>query len=209
LGKSSIVYIDGFNLYYGLLKGTRYKWLDLEKCFTNLRQDDEIQKVKYFTAKVKGTDALTRQQTYLDALSTSSSVQIIYGLFKEKVLKCGVSCCSYPHSKDYSRYEEKRTDVNIAVNMLNDAYKNTCERIILVSADSDLVPAVRLIKQNFRSIQVIVYIPAANKNRGAAKELRNAAHKDKTLNNAVIKVSQFPNSVISSSGTIFNKPLTW
>jgi uncharacterized LabA/DUF88 family protein len=203
------VYVDGFNLYYGLLKGTRYKWLDLEKCFTSIRQDDQIQQIKYFTAKVKGTDSLIRQQTYLNALSTSSLVQIIYGLFKEKVLKCGVTYCSHTSSKNYSRYEEKRTDVNIAVSMLDDAYKRNCERIILVSGDSDLVPAVNLIRKNFPSIQVILYVPAVNNNRGAARELRNAAHKDKTLNQSVINVSQFPDSVISSSGVVFNKPDTW
>ncbi|MEE9278945.1 MAG: hypothetical protein V3V67_02105 [Myxococcota bacterium] len=67
MAKSSIIYIDGFNLYYGALRGTPYKWLDLEAYFTRLRQDDEIQHIRYFTTRVDG-DARQRQQAYLRAL---------------------------------------------------------------------------------------------------------------------------------------------
>ncbi len=208
LGKSSIVYIDGFNLYYGLLKDSDYKWLNLEKCFTLLRQDDNIQKIKYFTARVIG-NASSRQDVYLDAIATYPLVEIIYGLFKEKKLKCKVSNCSSTHKKIYSTYEEKRTDVNIATSMLDDAYKGECERIILVSGDSDLVPAVDLIKRNFPQIEVIVYIPASNPKRGAATQLRNSADKNKTLDIAIIKFSQLSDPVISSSGNTFSKPNTW
>lgn len=135
MGKSSIVYIDGFNLYYGLLKGTQYKWLDLEKCFTLLRQGDQIQKIKYFTARVIGS-ASSRQSVYLSAITVSPLVEITYGLFKQKNVRCKVSHCVATHNKSFSTYEEKGTDVNIATSMLDDAYQGRCERIVLVSADS-------------------------------------------------------------------------
>lgn len=208
MGKSSIVYIDGFNLYYGLLKNTPYKWLDLEKCFTLLRQSDNIQKIKYFTARVIGNPS-SRQSVYLDAIATYPLVEITYGLFKKKDLRCKVSNCLSTHKKIYSTYEEKGTDVNIATSMLDDAYQGKCERIILVSGDSDLVPAVNLIKKNFPHIEVTVYIPATHADRGAAKQLRESADKDKTLKIPVIKSSQLPNPLITSSGTTFYKPNTW
>lgn len=208
MGKSSIVYIDGFNLYYGLLKNTKYKWLDLEKCFTSLRQDDQIQKIKYFTARVMGASSLN-QNVYLDAISLSPLVEITYGLFKRKQINCKVSQCLATHNKSFVTYEEKGTDVNIAISMLNDAYQSKCERIILVSADSDLAPALNLVKNNFPKIEIIVYIPAINPKRRAAVQLRTSANKDKTLTLPIIKSSQLPNPVISPNGVTFYKPSTW
>ncbi len=47
------MYVDGFNLYYGVLKNTAYKWLDLERFFKPLRPQDDIQAINYFTAIVE------------------------------------------------------------------------------------------------------------------------------------------------------------
>ena len=58
MSKRSIIYIDGFNLYYGALKDTKWKWLNLERFFTLLRQDDDIQVIKYFTALISGSHTL-------------------------------------------------------------------------------------------------------------------------------------------------------
>ena len=53
----TIVYIDGFNLYYGCLKNTPYKWLNLEKLFMQLLdKKHKIIAVKYFTARVRQID---------------------------------------------------------------------------------------------------------------------------------------------------------
>lgn len=208
MGKSSIVYIDGFNLYYGALKDTPYKWLNLEKCFKLLRQDDDIQRISYFTALLTG-DKLVRQQIYLDAIQASPLVKVTYGLFKPRGRKCKVNVCAHSGNKYYSDFEEKGTDVNIAISMLDDASKNLCERIILVSADSDLVPAVNLVKKNFSNIEVVVYIPSRNYKRGAALELREAADKDKTLPQKILAVSQLPPKLIGASGKALGKPRAW
>lgn len=207
MGNRSIVYIDGFNFYYGVMKGSNYKWLNLEQYFQLLRQDDDIQKIYYFTAKVSG-NAQVRQDIYFQALQTLNLVQIIYGLYKSRQRKCRVSNCTNPQ-KSYSDYEEKRTDVNIALQMLDDAYQNNCDRMIVVSGDSDLVPAVELVKQRFPRIQITVYIPSRHPRRGAATELRNAADKNKTLPTVLFKNTQFPNSLINNSGQTINKPSSW
>jgi hypothetical protein len=72
----TIVYIDGFNLYYGAVRGTPYKWLDLEKYFRMIRQHDDIVAIKYFTAWVMGP-TLPNQQAFLAALATRPLIQPI------------------------------------------------------------------------------------------------------------------------------------
>jgi 6-hydroxy-3-succinoylpyridine 3-monooxygenase len=144
----TIVYIDGFNLYYGALKSTSYKWLNLERYFRLLRPNDELQKIRYFTAKIIGSHA-ANQGAYWSALETLPLVEIILGKFKAKQVECKVSNCNAPYPRIFSTYEEKRTDVNIGLWMLNDAQQNLCDRLILVTGDSDLVPAVLMVRDNF------------------------------------------------------------
>jgi uncharacterized LabA/DUF88 family protein len=206
--KKSIIYIDGFNLYYGAVKGTPWKWLDLEKYFTLLRQNDDIQQIKYFTAEISGSHR-PNQDNYLLALSTLSKVEIILGKFKTKQVKCLVSNCTYSGSRIFNQQEEKRTDVNIALHMLHDAYEEVCERIILVSGDSDIVSAFAMIKNLKPKIELVVYIPARNPIRGAAVELRNAADKSRTLPNGMLRIAQFPPTIQDSSGNVINKPQSW
>lgn len=206
--KKSIIYIDGFNLYYGAIKGIPWKWLDLEKYFTLLRQDDDIQQIKYFTAPISGSHR-QNQDNYLLALSTLPLVEIILGKFKTKQVKCLVSNCTYRGPKIFNQQEEKRTDVNIALHMLHDAFEESCDRIILVSGDSDIVSALAMIKNINPKVELIVYIPARNPIRGAAVELRNVADKSRTLPNAMLKIAQLPPTIQDSSGNVINKPQSW
>ena len=86
--KKTIVYIDAFNLYYGLLKGTANKWLDPVAFSKALLADDhEIVGVKYFTSQIKPEPddpaASLRQMVYLNALSTLSEVSVIKGFYKK------------------------------------------------------------------------------------------------------------------------------
>ena len=75
----SIIYIDGFNLYYGAVKNMPWKWLGIERYFSSFLPDDEIQIIKYFTAKMLGSYK-ANQGAYIKALSTLNKVQIIYSL---------------------------------------------------------------------------------------------------------------------------------
>jgi len=81
------VYIDGFNFYYGCVKGTEYKWLDLRKFAEGILPGHDIQKIKYFTASVKPTDdpkQPVRQAVYLRAIQTIAGVSVEYGDFQRK-----------------------------------------------------------------------------------------------------------------------------
>jgi uncharacterized LabA/DUF88 family protein len=109
----------------------------------------------------------------------------------------------------YMETEEKRTDVNIAVSMVDDAYQNKADRFILVSGDSDLVPAMAMIKRRFPDKELIVYIPALNPDRAAAVELRAISDKDRTLPMAIVKRMQFPDAITDTQGQVIEKPSAW
>ena len=170
----AIIYIDGFNLYYGALRGTAHKWLNLERYFSLLRPDDDLQQINYFTAPVTGPTR-PNQDLYLRALATLPLVNIVLGKFKKKRIRCAVPGCCHAAPRIFNAVEEKRTDVHIGIHMLDDAYQNRCERQILVSSDSDLVPALNVVKSRFPNQEIIVYVPTRNAIRGAAVELRSAA----------------------------------
>ena len=192
----TIVYVDGFNLYYGAVKGTPYKWLDLQRYFSLIRQHDDIQAIKYFTAEIVGP-GLVRQKAFLAALSTRPLIEIILGRFKRKKVKCSFEKCTAPilPTRVFEVPEEKRTDVNIAVHMLDDAYQDRCDVFVLVSGDSDLVPAVRMIRHRFPEKRVIVYVPAIVPQRGQAVELRTAANDNRTLPLNLLRHAQLPSQI--------------
>jgi uncharacterized LabA/DUF88 family protein len=201
------VYVDGFNLYYGAVKDTPVKWLDLERYFKLLRPHDSIQKIKYYTALVVGPHR-ANQEAYWQALSTTPLVEIVQGNFKEKNMLCKVHACAHPGNRSFKTHEEKRTDVNIAIGMLDDAYQELCDRMILVSGDSDLVPVVRLVRSRFPSIDVNVYVPARHRERGRAVELRSSATDSKELPLNILPKAQFP-PVIIHDGITIHKPSGW
>ena len=136
-------YVDGFNLYYGLRsKGwRRYYWLDVRRLAENLlRPGQSLVAVRYFTARIRpqpdDPGKPVRQDTYLQALATLPDLHIHYGYYLAKDRRC--SQCG----ADLQIYEEKMTDVNMAVEMLGDAQDDAFDTAILVSADSDLAGPV-------------------------------------------------------------------
>ena len=208
MSNRSIIYIDGFNFYNGVIKNTKFKWLDIECLFRTLRQDDEIQSIHYFTALIFG-NRRKNQQTYLDALSTFPLMNIIFGKFKIKSTKCRVQQCTYSGSRIFDLTEEKKTDVNIALQLVDDAYNNRTDRQIIVSGDSDLVPAIQMVKKYAPKMKITVYVPSTNKRRGAAREIRNTADKDKTFPVELLQHALLPDQVPDGKEGYITKPSTW
>lgn len=138
-------YVDGFNLYFGILsKFPAYKWLDISLLVTSLLKPNQVLVgVKYFTSRVSNNPPKEkRQQDYLNALGTTP-VQIIYGKYNSRRKNCPKCPYKWTHN------EEKMTDVNIAVNMMIDAYQNAYDSALLISGDSDLVPPIELFRLAF------------------------------------------------------------
>jgi 6-hydroxy-3-succinoylpyridine 3-monooxygenase len=206
--KRSIIYVDGFNLYYGVIRGGPHKWLDIGRYFCLLRPGDDIQVVRYFTALIDGSHR-ANQIAYLQALETLPLVETVLGQFKNKQVTCRVSGCPYPGPRLFATTEEKRTDVNIAISMLDDAYRGLCDRQILVSGDSDLVPALNGVKKRFPGMEIVVYVPARDRTRGAAVELRSAADKNRVLPLQILPFAQLPARVPDGGGGFIEKPASW
>jgi uncharacterized LabA/DUF88 family protein len=169
----TVVYIDGYNLFYGRLRNSPYKWLDIVKLFDHIIKiqtpSSTLVKVKYFTAPVKanfashGRDAVTAQNNYHRALQTlyPELLEIINGY--HTVEKGSPPRYSKPIDKDDRvdvwKFEEKQTDVNIALAMYKDALTPSIQHQVLVSSDSDLEPALKLIKADMPSIQQGIIFP--------------------------------------------------
>src|ERR1035438_966095 len=149
----TVVYIDGYNWYHAIFKHyPAWKWLDIQRFFEAIRPDDRIASVKMFSAMMPVEDSI-RQKRCFDALGTLPKVSIVLGAFQERIVTCKANGCRYAF------YEEKKTDVNIAVHMMADVIGETCERMHVVSGDSDLQPAIEWVSQN-TPVRVTVYIPA-------------------------------------------------
>jgi uncharacterized LabA/DUF88 family protein len=212
----TIVYIDGFNFYYGTLAQSPYRWLDLELLAQRLRPIETIHRVKYFTAMVPGPTR-GNQEAYLKALSTKPSVEIVMGNFKKKTVECSNPNC--PGQSRTRRFfktqEEKRTDVNIALHMLDDIYQGACSRIVLISGDSDLVPAIELVTARLSSVKVNVYIPVSihaqtgDRERSYKKELRTVSTTVREFPAQLLPHCLLPNPVILSDGSAVPMPVGW
>lgn len=204
------IYIDGFNLYYGCLKGTTHKWLDLKKLFEFLLPPPkhQISKIKFFTARVSGTkddpDKPNRQDTYLAALAKHiPDIEIFYGHFtSHKVRMPLVKELDGQWMAEVIKTEEKGSDVNLALEILNDAWTNDYECAVLVSNDSDLAHALKLIKQNHKKNICLV----TAKNTHPSKQLAQYTDSQKIIREGVLKISQLPDLI---PGTTIKKPRDW
>ena len=146
------VYIDGFNLYYGLQdkKWQRYLWLDVRRLSENLLHPGQsLVTVRYFTAKVlpdpNRPNRQRQQEIFLEALGMLPDVSIHLGYYlrkKKQCPKCG---------NEIWIYEEKMTDVNIASELLGDAQDNVFDTAIIVSADSDLAGPVTTVLRRYQT----------------------------------------------------------
>lgn len=91
---ATIVYIDGFNFYYGAVKDTPYKWLDFEALCRRLLPKDQINKIRYFTARVSSRSddpqQASWQDTFLRALNTFPLIEIHEGHFVTRRARMGL-----------------------------------------------------------------------------------------------------------------------
>ena len=202
----SIVYIDGFNLYYGLKsKGwRRYYWLDIHKiALSILRPHQKLTAVKYFTARISANPGSPgkhkRQATFLDVLETLPDTKIYYGHYLTKSATC--RNCGYT----WDIPEEKMTDVNISVQMVTDAFNNNFDTAFLVSGDSDLAAPVETILQCYPEKRVIVVSPPNRQSR----KLKSLATGYINLGEALLRNNLLPDTYIRPDGMILTRPPQW
>lgn len=196
-----IVYIDGFNLYFGMTSAyPDVKWLDVEQLARSfLKNNQTLVEVKYFTSRVSNAPSKEkRQRDYLSALETTG-IRLIYGHYKSKTK----SCKSCGHS--WRNNEEKMTDVNIAVHMLTDAMENRFDVALLISGDSDLVPPIKAVHSKFPKKRVVVAFPPERHNNS----VKNVAKGSFIIGKSRLIKAQFPQSIILNNGFELSKPKEW
>lgn len=208
-------YIDGFNLYYGMREtyDRRFLWLDLCGLARSLLlPNQELVQTKYFTARISGgkpTDRpdykaemdarRKRQVTYLDALKTLDHLTIHEGQFLPGEIQCN-KC-----GATWSSASEKMTDVNIATEMIVDAFANRFDTALLISGDSDLVPPVRAVRRCLGHKRVIVAFPPGR----TSVELKNAASGEFVISRNNLKKNQLPEEITLPSGYKLKRPESW
>lgn len=207
-------YVDGFNFYYGLKRaefsnkkwGNAY-WINLVKLFEGFLSPHEIiEKVIYFTASPLSTSKNSRQSAFLNANRTlnQNRFEVVRGKYLEKHIIC-------PYCKgDISRPEEKKTDVNISIRMIQDCMHNITDAITLVSADTDLMPPLELIRSEFPNIKLKILFPPSN----YSNEIESAARawKSKVVlmkNNYQRFENAIMSDIVKSSTRSYTIPAEW
>ena len=201
------VYIDGFNLYYGCLKNTSFRWLDVHSMCSLLFPHDEIIAIKYFTAPVKldmnesDAERPNRQQIYFRALKTIPHLEIIEGVFLKHTVSMKLA-----KKNEYAlviKYEEKGTDVNIATHLVHDAHRKTFEKAVLISNDSDLVTPIKVITEELH-LPVTLISPYDRNNI----QLKMVSTDIKQIRKGLLRVSQFSEDLKDEVGK-FSIPEKW
>lgn len=212
----TILYIDGFNLFYSALKGTPLRWLNPVALIERAFPHNQIIGTKYFTAKVSALPGNPgqpiRQMTFWRALRTLPSLEIIEGDFRtRKVMAAVVS--PPPSFIEVFKTEEKGSDVNLAAHLIIDGFRNRYDCAIVVSGDSDLVTPIRMVRNELKK-PVGVLNPQRLSGPNCRPPRRNAGLQQAAsfyqsgVTWAQLLAAQFPTLMTDSHGT-FHKPPTW
>ena len=132
-------------------------------------------------------------------METLPDLTIQYGYHLPKTgtcRRCGATSATF---------EEKMTDVNIAVALLPDAMRDAFDTAIVVSADSDLIGPINTVLRTYPDKRVVVAFPP---NRHS-EELRHQATAAFRLGRRIIADSQFPAQVFDANGFVLRKPPRW
>lgn len=199
------VYIDGFNLYYGCIRHTPYKWLDLAAFCTSLLPKNQINRIRYFTALVtpraNDPQQRMRQEIYLRAIRTIPNLSLDFGHFLASKVRMMRS--DYSGKVEVLKSEEKGSDVNLASRLLIDCYDSKCDVAVIISNDSDLVFPIEHVKRFLGKTVGIV-----NPHPRPSRELLAIANFYKPIRPAILSACQFPNNMSDALGA-FHKPSTW
>ena len=203
------VYIDGFNFYYGALRKTPYRWVNIRKLCEFLLPKNTVSEIKYFTARVSARpndpDQAVRQQLYLRALQTVSGVSIHYGHFLSHEVTMPLVAV-LGQRQQYVRViktEEKGSDVNLATHLLHDAHMGRYDVAVVISNDSDLLEPIRIVRGALHK-KVGILNPHPKPSRALLPHIDFI----KQIRPGVLGASQFPAVMQDATGT-FTKPSVW
>jgi hypothetical protein len=216
----TIVYVDGFNLYFRLLeKRPALKWLNIKILAEGLmRSFNRVVAVRYYTAHVSGRidpTAPARQQIYLDALRTVPEISLHMGAFLLSEKFAGLAKPPdfrprialpqpWPDVVKVIKVEEKGSDVNLACHLLLDAFQGNYDVAAVLSNDSDLVEPIRIVTQVLGK-PVGLLSPVSNPN----PELSRVSSFIRRISVSDLAAAQFPDPLPRADGSLLAKPATW
>ena len=189
------MYVDGFNLYHALDQQAEppLKWLNLrELARTFLAPGEALNRVVYFTAVLTWDhEKQRRHRTYI-AAQRAVGVDVVESIFKKVTKHCRTA------ARNCSRYEEKQTDVALAVAMLSDAMRNDYDRAILITADSDQIPLLKELRASFPEKPITLAAPPGRAKD--ARELGAIAADRKPLTVERLRACPLPRDVRDADG---------
>lgn len=220
VGLRTVVYVDGYNLYYGLLRRSPFKWLDLYALFTNhvLDSNADVVEVRYYTAPVLGKmsddpESPKRQRVYLQALRKMSPgrITIVEGRMHhatphQRLVK---PIPEVPHIEavQVNIFNEKKTDVNLAADMIAGAWTGAYEQAVLCSNDSDLEAALATVRRFHPNLRLGLVAPIpGDDHRKISRDLVQFVDWKKVLSVVHLANSQLP---IQIPHTAIKKPSSW
>ena len=197
------VFIDGFNVYHALDGNSdfhKYKWLDYTALARRyLRGNDSLVKVYLFTTLATWDQGkVARHQVYLH-LQRKQGVEVVLGKFKMRDRVCRVC------HRSYRSPEEKLTDVNLAVHLLRGAFLDEYDRAILITGDTDLLPAIQAVQQTFPAKEVGVVVPIGNRSNDLIAQCSFRLR----MKEEHLARSQFPDEIDDAVTGKIMRPATW
>jgi uncharacterized LabA/DUF88 family protein len=198
-----ISYVDGFNLYFGLREAgwKDLYWLNMHALSARLaKHDQQVVRTKYFTSRIsRPRDKVRRQSTLIEAIRSIPECEVFFGHYLSSPRTC--ANCGYTQHVP----TEKMTDVNIATEMLIDAFTNSFDVALLISGDSDLTAPINAVRRLFPTKRVVVAFPP---NRFSTT-LARAANGYVYIERNKLAQSQFPDEVRKADGYLLRRPAGW
>lgn len=213
------VYVDGFNLYYGALRGRRgTRWLDLLALSRRLLPHNDVKRIVYCTALVKErgdkVDQLAHQRLYIAALQTLPDFELHKGAYIEKRVRRPLVAGQdgwtpgWPNVAYFHDSEEKGSDVNLATRLLVDGYNERYQAAAVISNDGDLKMPLAVVRREL-GLPVTVINPHPKRSLALSPNPLPANARYVQLRRADVRACQFPNAVRTRSGRTVTKPNNW
>ena len=231
------IYIDGYNFYYGCLRGTPHKWLDLLPLFEkhilpsalvkdgdgHIRQSTLLPSpsIKFFTAKIiesvaRAPDSVSSQARYHTALRKlhDGRIELIEGYYAVNKMKVKIVDAEDPDRAPREcqeiqawKVEEKQSDVNLALQVYHDAITGQIDHAVIVTNDTDIAPALEMIRAH-TNVLIGVVVPTTDHTRPPNTDLVKLAHWTRRhINSNELAACQLPRVIQGKRPT--TKPESW
>lgn len=219
----AMFFIDGLNMYHAIDKDTslrRYKWINIiDLCKKYLRRDEDIKDVVYFTSLPTWNQSLHNDQSIFIDVCRSLGCRVVLGYFQQNseisLVQCGRPCIAgYNPSavtkclKRYTTHEEKKTDVNIAVEIMAACASNACDAVYLISGDNDLLPPLEAVRRLYPEKRIAIISPPHAKTNRLKSACRQNGFRYQSVSLVDLQRSQLPDSFLIN-GRKYVMPYSW